>query len=148
MLLLCFSAEGLYFTLAGQIYLSGDTVLITDIGTFVGTEPDETGNALVCVTTNVNTQCCRGSDHSGSGPVGFWYDPDGTKVPRGNNMGPFFRTGSAQQVRLSRMSGVMEPVGAYESRVPLPGSTVETEVATINIQLSKYFYWSMHGELL
>ena len=99
----------------------------------------------MCVTDNVNTQCCRGSD-SGTGPVGFWYDPDGTQVPRGNNMGPFFRTGSAQQVRLSRMSGVIGPVGAYECRVP--DSNGVEQVAFINIQLSKYFYWSVHRELL
>ena len=80
--------------------------------------------------------------------VQFWYFPNGTQVSRGTNLGPLFRTGSAQQVRLSRMSGVMEPVGAYECRVPLPGSTVETEVAIMNIQLSKYFYWSVHRELL
>ena len=35
-------AEGLYFTLNGQIYLDGDTVLITDIGTFTGSEPNQT----------------------------------------------------------------------------------------------------------
>ena len=106
--------EGLYFTLAEQVYLPGDTVLITDIGTRTGTDPDQAGTALVCVTTNINTQCCRGSDHSGSGPVGFWYFPDGAQVPRGTNAGPFFRTASTLQVRLGRMSGVMEPVGAYE----------------------------------
>ena len=84
---------------------------------------------------NVNTECCRGSDHSGSGPVGFWYFPNGTQVSHGNNSGPLFRTGSAQQVRLSRMSGVMELVGAYECRVPLPGSEKETEVAHINVHI-------------
>ena len=94
----------------------------------------------MCVTDNVNTQCCRGSD-SGSGPAGFWYDPDGAQVPRG--MGPLFRTGSTQQVRLNRMSGIMGPVGEYECRVPLPNEMEETQVASINIQLGKSFCWGM-----
>ena len=97
----------------------------------------------MCVTTNVNIECCRGSDHSGSGPVGFWYFPDGTQVTRGNNAGPFFRTGSVQQVHLSRMSGVVGPVGAYGCRVPLPNEIEETQVASINIQLGKSFCWGM-----
>ena len=40
------SAEGLYFTLRGQIYLPGDTVLITDIGIFINS--NQAGDALVC----------------------------------------------------------------------------------------------------
>ena len=129
--------DGIYFMLRETVYLHGSTVLITDIGTQGGTDPDQTGGALVCVTTNINTQCCRGSDHSGSGPVGYWYFPDGSQVPRGNNAGPFFRTGSTQQVRLGRMSGVMAPLGAYECRVP--DSNGVEQVAAINIQLSKCF---------
>ena len=79
--------EGLYFTLVEQIYLPGDTVLITDIGTVNGTESNDTGTALVCVTTNINTQCCRRSD---GGNRGEWYNPNGTIVPRGTSMLGFF----------------------------------------------------------
>ncbi len=34
----------------------------------------------MCVTSNVNTNCCRGSDNPGSDPVGNWFYPNGTIV--------------------------------------------------------------------
>ena len=125
-------AEGLYFTLAGQVYLPGDTVLITDIGTLNDPDPDQAGTALVCVTTNVNYYCCRFLD---GGNRGEWFFPDGTIVPRGNGAGPFFRTGSTQQVRLSRMPGVMEPLGEYQCRVADGNRVEQVAMAYINIQL-------------
>ena len=115
-------ADGLYFVLRETTYLPGSTVLITDIGTPGGTDPDQPGGTLVCVTTNINTQCCRNSD---GGNVGDWYFPNGTRVNRGNGAGPFFRTPSTYQVRLGRKSGVMGPVGAYECRVPDTGQKVD-----------------------
>ena len=48
---LYFSADGLYFMLRDTIYLPGSTVLITDIGGQGGTDPDQPGGTLVCVTT-------------------------------------------------------------------------------------------------
>ncbi len=54
------------------VYLPGDTIPITDVG------DEDPGPSLVCVTGNVNTMCCRGGDHDGSGPVGNWFFPDGT----------------------------------------------------------------------
>ena len=51
------------------------------------------------------------------------------------------RTGSTQQVRLGRMSGVIEPVGRYECRVP--DSNGVEQVAAINIQLRKCYCWCM-----
>ena len=125
------TADGLYFVLRGTIYLPGSTVLITDIGTPGGTDPDQPGGTLVCVTTNINTQCCRNSD---GGNVGDWYFPNGTRVIRGNGAAPFFRTPSTYQVRLGRASGVMGPVGAYECRVPVPDILGVQQVAVINIQ--------------
>ena len=123
--------------------MPGATVIITEIGTSTGTEPNQAGTALVCDTTNVNTQCCRGSD-SGNGPVGFWYDPDGAQIPRGADAGPLYRTGSTEQVRLSRMSGsVMGPLGAYECRVP--DSDGMEQVAVIYIQSSKLFFFGGGG---
>ena len=56
--------------LRGTIYLPGSTVLITNIGTQGGTDPDQPGNTLVCVTTNINTQCCRNSDNNNGGALG------------------------------------------------------------------------------
>ena len=88
----------------------------------------------MCVTTNINTQCCRGSD---GGNGGDWYFPDGTQVLRGTASGNFGRTGSTHQVRLNRLSSVFEPVGAYECRVP--DSNGVEQVAVVNIQLSKSY---------
>ncbi len=42
--------------------------------------PTDPGPSLVCVTSNVNPMCCRGSDHPGSGAVGNWIYPNGTEV--------------------------------------------------------------------
>ena len=123
------STDGLYFILRRIVYLPGSTVRITDIGTPGGTDPHQPGGTLVCVTTNINTQCCRNSD---GGNVGDWYIPNGSVVIRGYNAGPIFRTKSTQQVRLSRIPNVTEPVGTYECRVP-DSSGVE-QVASINIQ--------------
>ena len=128
------SADSLYFMLRGIIYQPGSTVIITDIGTQAGTDPDQPGGTLVCVTTNINTQCCRGSD---GGNGGDWYFPDGSMVPRGTGSGNFGRTGSTHQIRLNRLSNVMHPVGAYECRVP--ASNGVEQVAVANIQLSKSY---------
>ena len=113
-------SSGLYFTLGGTVYLPGDTVLITDIGVFASTS--DPGLSLVCVTSNVNTLCCRGSD---GGNVGEWYFPDGTLpddtlVPRQGAMpsADFTRSGFAQQVRLNRRNKAILPTGAFECRVP------------------------------
>ena len=126
--------------LRDTVYLPDGTVNITDIGTQGSSQPDQPGGTLVCVTTNVNTQCCRSGDNNDNGVVGDWYFPDGTAVTRGTNTGPIFRTSSAEQVRLGRMSGVVEPLGAYECRVP--DSSGVLQVAVINIQLSKWLYLS------
>ena len=64
--------------LENNVYIPGDSVPITDIGPQPGNRSDA-GSTLVCVTTNVNTACCRGSD---GGAIGEWYYPNGTRVPR------------------------------------------------------------------
>ena len=104
---------------------------ITDIGTPGGTGPDQPGGTLVCVTTNINTQCCRTSD---GGNVGEWHFPDGTIVPRNGNPGDSLitRTGSTQQVRLNRISPTaLEPLGEYECRVNDSNGTIKKAVITI-----------------
>ena len=117
--------------LDGTVYLPGDTVLITDIGIFVQVQdnPVDPGSSLVCVTTNVNTACCRGSD---GGNVGEWYLPDGTLLPRFNRAptADFARSGYTQQVRLNRRNNAMTPTGAFECRVP-DGSGVEQTASII-----------------
>ena len=100
-----------------MVYLPGDIVLITAIGVS-GTDAD---SSLMCVTSNVNTQCCRGSD---GGNVGEWYFPSGTKVPRQKSApsADFTRSGSTHQVRLNRRNSAMSPTGIYECRVPDSGA--------------------------
>ena len=107
-------SSGLFFTLNGAVYLPGDTLLITDIGVFSYTDP---GRSLVCETSNVNTQCCGGSD---GGRVGEWYFPNGTMIPRNNIAGSadFFRSAFTHQVRLNRRNNATTPTGSFECRVP------------------------------
>ena len=98
------------------MYLPGEAILITDIGVFDST--NDPGRSLVCETSNVNTQCCRGSD---GGNVGEWHFPNGPMVSR--NMGApssvdFTRSGFTHQVRLNRRNNAMSPTGIYECRVP------------------------------
>ena len=112
-------SSGLYFTLAGTVYLPGDTVLIHDIGDFASmVDITHPGRSLVCVTSNVNTECCRGSD---GGRAGEWYFPDGYQVPRNAESEDFSRSGFTQQVRLNRRNNPIGPTGAYECRVPSLG---------------------------
>ena len=115
--------SGLYFTLNGLVHLPEDTVLITAIGVS-GTDAD---SSLVCVTSNVNMDCCRGID---GGSVGEWHFPNGTMVPR-NSAAPsanFTRSGSNHEVRLNRRNGAMSPTGIYECRVPDSGAANASDV--------------------
>ena len=106
-----------------MVYLPGDAVLITAIGVS-GTDAD---SSLVCVTSNVNTQCCRESD---GGNLGEWYFPNGAMVPR-NIAAPsadFTRSGFTHLVRLNRRNGAMSPTGMYECRVPDSGAANASDV--------------------
>ena len=118
--------------LGNNIYLPGDSVLITDIGEQPVTRSDA-GSTLVCVTTNVNSDCCRGAD---GGNVGEWFYPDGSMVPRlsaiGLTMDIFTRVGYTCQVRLRRVGSPTGPLGAYRCDVP-DGTTGTNVSASINI---------------
>ena len=124
--------------LDSNLYLPGDTVLITDIEEFTNHIANEAGSSLVCVTSNVNTQCCRGSD---GGNVGEWYFPDGTMVPRnsGARSADFTRSGFTRQVRLNRRNSAMSPTGTYECRVP-DGDTGELVIASVTLATSGYMH--------
>ena len=99
------------------MYPPGDTVPITDIGQSTP-QPADPGSSLVCVTDNVNTQCCRGSD---GGNVGEWHFPNGSIVPRNSDASAAFTmSGYTHQVRLNRRGSAMSPAGVYECRVPRP----------------------------
>ena len=45
------------------MYLPGDTILITDIGSDNINDRSDPGSSLLCVTTNVNTHCRRSADN-------------------------------------------------------------------------------------
>ena len=120
------------------VYLPGATIPITDVGDgFPGeNNPPLPGPSLVCVTSNVNTMCCRGRDHLGSGAVGNWLYPNGTIV--GGNIanpnGDFTRSSHTQQIRLNRKrTDVMSPTGVYTCQVPDGVNTAMIHTATITL---------------
>ncbi len=129
-------STGLYFSLNGTIYLPGDTIHISEVNRYY-----ISGASLVCVTSNVNTMCCRGSDNSGEGAVGNWLYPDGAIVSDDYNYyyrrENFFRSSHAQQIRLYRKRDFVSSLaGIYTCEVPDGSNTSLIHRATIT--LSKY----------
>ncbi len=134
--------------MSGIVYLPGATIPITDVGDSYppgsGDNPTDPGPSLVCVTSNVNTMCCRGGDYPGSGPVGNWLYPDGRIVIRNNDPnrnddpnrnGDITRSSHAQQIRLNRKRpDVMSPTGVYTCEVPDGSDNTITHRATITLQ--------------
>ncbi len=115
-------STGLYFSLNGVIYNPGSSINITDIGEQPG-ERSDAGSTLVCVTTNVNTQCCRGSDNPNGGGIGGWLDPSNTPIPSPGSLGGatnvFTRYLFTEQVRLAIVGGTPSgPMGVYTCVVP------------------------------
>ncbi len=95
------------------------------------------GLSLVCNTSNVNTNCCRGSDHPGNGSVGNWFYPDGAIVlgNSANSNGNFTRSSYTQQIRLNRKRpDVMSPTGVYTCQVP---DEYNSMIHTANITLAR-----------
>ena len=126
------TATLLYFTWRGNRYEPGDSILITDVGQHVTSGYNiGPGDSLVCVTTDVNTQCC--TDRGG---VGGWYFPNGSTVPRNvddfNRNSQIHRTGRANQVRLNFRTRQTSPTGEYTCVVPETGGSVNQ---TAGIQL-------------
>ncbi len=114
-------STGLYFSLNGVIYNPGSSINIADIGGQPGDRSDA-GSALVCVTTNVNTQCCRGSDNPNGGGIGGWLDPSNRQIPAPNALGGatnvLARYLHSQQVRLGIVGTPSGPLGVYTCVVP------------------------------
>ncbi len=129
----------------GTVYLPGATILIIDVGDSYSphytTNQVDPGPSLVCVTSNVNTMCCRNADHPGSGAVGNWLYPDGNIV-LGNSANPnedFTRSSHTQQIRLNRKRpAVMSTMGVYTCEVPDESNTSLIHRATIT--LGKFIY--------
>ena len=119
--LLIGTATQLYFTWRGNRYEPGDSILITDVGLHHGDA--DPGDSLVCVTTDVNTQCC-----TDVGGVGEWFFPNGNTVPRNiddpNRNSQIVRTGRVNQVRLNFRTRQTSPTGEYTCVVPETGGSV------------------------
>ena len=120
-MLLTATATQLYFTWRGNRYEPGDSILITDVGLHHGDAGP--GDSLVCVTTDVNTQCC--TDRGG---VGEWFLPNGSMVIRNiddpNRNSQILRTGRANQVRLNFRTRQTSPSGEYTCVVPETNSSL------------------------
>ena len=89
-------------------------------------------SSILCVTTNVNTYCCRNSDNPNGGSRGKWYLPDGTRIfntPDTN----FYRTRYAQQVRLNRRNNAISPTGVFTCEVPNDVNSTMPHTANITI---------------
>ncbi len=115
-------STGLYFSLNGVIYNPGSSINFADIGEQPG-DRNLAGSTLVCVTTNVNTECCRGSDNPNGGGIGGWSDPNNTPIPAPNALGGatnvFYRVLFTEQVRLAIVGGTPTgPLGVYTCVVP------------------------------
>ena len=108
------------------MYLPGDTILITDIGSENTSDP---GSSLVCVTTNVKPQCCRTTD---GGRGGEWYFPNGTRIIN-TQYTDFYRTRYTQQVRLNLRNNAMSPTGVFTCEVPNDADSTMPHTATIRI---------------
>ena len=125
------TATQLYFTWRGNRYEPGDSILITDIGVHHGDAGP--GDSLVCVTTDVNTQCCNDT-----GGVGEWFFPNGSMVTRNNDMvSQIVRTGRTNQVRLNFKRRLTSPTGEYTCVVPETGSSMH-QTAGIRLVTGTY----------
>ena len=125
-------SPGLFLTLSGRVYQPGDIAFISDIGEapLVPNNADP-GSSLVCNTSNINTNCCRGVD---GGNVGEWFFPNGSMVPRNRDSptGNFTRSGFTHQVRLNRRNNATTPLGTYTCVVPDMNNTMNHN-ATITL---------------
>ena len=117
--------------LSGTVYLPGDTILITDIGSENTDDRSDPGSSLVCNTTNVNTNCCRSADNPNGERRGEWYLPDGTRLLN-TQYTNFYRTRYNQQVRLNNRNSAISPTGLFNCVVPNENNTINL-TATIKI---------------
>ena len=107
---------GLFFAFKGTLYLPGDTLQITDIGSnnyHSYLHRSEVGSSLVCITTNVNNICCDG----GIGITAGWFNPDGSRDYRSH----FWQSVYVEQVRLNGRTGDFYSIptpGVYTCRIP------------------------------
>ena len=111
--------SGLYFMVENRVYLPGNSVNLTDIGA----QPDNRSNpasTLVCVTTNVNIDCCRRRDNNDIGAIGDWYYPNDDSVndPGSASGENFTKYVFRHQLRLSSQGAPEGPLGVYRCEIP------------------------------
>ena len=122
--------HGLYIMHNNAVLTSDSSVVITTIGAQLN-QRSEAGTTLVCVTTNVNENCCRSDD---GGSIGDWRGPDNVLIPRSSEASSgdvFARVGYTHQVRLSRRLDEISLLGIYTCEVPDPNGVVMTVSVTI-----------------
>ena len=95
-------SEDLHFSLNGQIYQTGSTVLIENIGA-------NFTHALLCKTNN--SDCCNLTDKKGD----FYY-PNGNAVQY-SDVG-VFRTRGSKVVRLNLRNSTLATPGRYVCQIP------------------------------
>ena len=142
------------------LILPGSSIFISDIGPQPAKRSNP-GSTLVCVTTNINTGCCRKKDKNESisytGAEGDWRYPNRTKVPRAieSSTVDLARYGYTQQVRLAKVaSGSVPPLGVYTCEVPesstgvLHNASITIHYRKQQITLSKYIVYITNYKLL
>ena len=124
-------------------FLPGNAVFLLDIGP----QPDDVsdpGSTLVCVTTYINTACCRGADNNNitndtAGAVGVWHYPDGSLVTHSSEMN-ITTVYYTHQVRLAQAtSNSTPPLGVYTCQVP-ESCTGVLHNSSITLQMCKFAY--------
>ena len=118
---------GVFFTLGGQPYRNGSSILIGEIG-----EGDD--GALLCVTDLV--QCCRGDDTPGVGrALGNWFYPNRSLVRVNGSNDDFYRSRGLGSVHLNRRNNAMSPTGLFCCVVPDATLTDKTTCTNIGEEI-------------
>ena len=119
--------------------LPGDTVYINDIGE-QPTNRSDPGMTLVCVTTDVNSSCCRGSDNDNGERLGDLLDPNRNSVISLSDIAStsdkLYKVRSTHQLRLGSLGTPTGPLGVYTCVVPdMNGDNVTANI-TISCKLT------------
>ena len=123
-----------------RVYLLGSSVNISDIGSQPLHDLKNSGSTLVCVTTNVNTNCCRSSDSNGNGRIGNWYYPnqDMVNTDAASDGESFTKYVFLHQLRLSSQGAPEGPLGEYRCEIPDgSGGDATARINIINILSGK-----------
>ena len=133
--------SGLYFMVENRVYLPGNSVNISDIGSQPLDDRMNPGSTLVCVTTNVNMACCRNRDNNNNGPIGNWYYPIEDMVnytDAASDGANFIKFVHDEQLRLSSQGAPEGPLGEYRCEIPDgSGGNATARINIINILSGK-----------